>query len=300
MTPDNEILSMNWIWRVENFLWRKEVHAIYEGLGQGNRAASPSWIQLSAIMVAKFKQLNHGAIINNPISDVIIHSMGALFVDDIDMYTWRELITDTTILWAQTQIKIAHWSNLLNTTRGALKPEKCFWYLLDYTCTDGEWSYANIIPRELLITNPDRSKSPIKQEEVTESKKTLGIYNSPAGGNNRHLEHIKSKAMQSVNRMMNGHLPSHIAWVAYRHQLWSGLCYDLGTMTNNMKPASTLLDNVDYKTLKVFSILLRNVTKGLRRLHTTFGGFGLFNLPMEQLISYVNMFFQHYHVSTKT
>jgi hypothetical protein len=28
----------------------------------------------------------------------------------------------------------------------------------------------------------------------------------------------------------------------------------------------------------------RSVTKGLCRLHTTFGGFGLFNLPIEQLI----------------
>ncbi len=64
-----------------------------------------------------------------------------------------------------------------------------------------------------------------------------------------------------------------------------------------MKPTSTLLDNVDYKTLNVLGIL-RNVTKGLRRLHTRFGGFGMFNLPTEQPISRVNMFFQHYHVST--
>jgi hypothetical protein len=97
--------------------------------------------------------------------------------------------------------------------------------------------------------------------------------------------------------MTNSHLPSHIAWVAYRQQLWSGLCYDLGTMTNNMKPTSTLLDNVDYKTLNVLGILW-NVTKGLRRLRTMFRGFGMFDLPTKQLICCVNMFFQHYHVST--
>jgi hypothetical protein len=57
---------------------------------------------------------------------------------------------------------------------GTLKPEKCFWYLLDYTCTDGELSYPDSVPRELLIANSDGSKSPIKQEEVTESKKLLG------------------------------------------------------------------------------------------------------------------------------
>jgi hypothetical protein len=41
-----------------------------------------------------------------------------------------------------------------------------------------------------------------------------------------------------------------------------------------------------------------NVTKGLRRLHTTFGGFGLLSQPTEQLISRVNMLMQHYHAST--
>jgi hypothetical protein len=58
------------------------------GLGQGNGAAPSLWIQLSAIMATVFKQLNLGAILNDPILNVLIHSMGALFVDDTDMYTW--------------------------------------------------------------------------------------------------------------------------------------------------------------------------------------------------------------------
>jgi len=104
------------------------------GLGQGNRSATPSWIQVSTIMVAVFKQLNLGAILNDPILNVLIHSMGALFVDDTDMYTWWENILDPGELWAQMQIEIEQWSILLNSTGGVLKLEKCWWYLLDYTC----------------------------------------------------------------------------------------------------------------------------------------------------------------------
>jgi hypothetical protein len=154
------------------------------GLGQGNRAAPPSWIQMSAVMVTVFKQLNLGAIIHNPILDILIHSMGVLFINDTDMYTWRRHILDPGELWAQTQFEIKQWSCLLNATGGALKPEKYWWYLLDYTCKDGQWTYANTVPRDLFITNPDGTKSAIKQEEATVSKKTLGIYDSPAGGNN--------------------------------------------------------------------------------------------------------------------
>jgi hypothetical protein len=73
--------------------------------------------------------------------------------------------------------------------------------------------YTDMAPRELLIINPDGTKSAIKQEDVSVSKKTLGIYNTPAGGNEGQLNHIKSKATTWVNRMTNGHLPSHIVWV---------------------------------------------------------------------------------------
>ncbi len=86
---------------------------------------------------------------------------------------------------------------------------------------------------ELRITNPDGTKSPIKQEKVTESKKTLGIYDSLLGGNKGHLSFIVNKATQWVNRMKNDHLPNHIAWIAYKHQLWPSFRYKLGTLTNN-------------------------------------------------------------------
>jgi hypothetical protein len=151
------------------------------GLGQRKRAAPPSWIQLSAVLVNVFKQLNLGALIQDrPITAELIHSMGALFVDDTDLYTWREGILDPGESWCQAQLELEHWSCLLNTTGGALKPEKCFWCLLDYACKEGEWTCADLVPWEILITNPDGTTSPIKQEKVTESKKTLGIHDSPS------------------------------------------------------------------------------------------------------------------------
>jgi hypothetical protein len=71
----------------------------------------------------------------------------------------------------------------------------------------------------MLITNPDGTKSPINQVKVTESKKTLGINDSPSGGNATHLSSIKAKLIIWVNGMTNGHLPNHMAWIAYKHQL---------------------------------------------------------------------------------
>jgi hypothetical protein len=165
------------------------------GLGQGNRVAPPSWIQLSAVLVRIFKQLNLGALIQDPINVEMIYSIGALFMDDTDFYTWREHIPDSGEPWCQTQIELKQRSCILNATEGVLKMEKCFWYLLDYTCINREWAYTDVKPKEMLITNPDGTKHPIKQEKVTESKKMLGIYNLPSGNNKGHLKYILDKAL---------------------------------------------------------------------------------------------------------
>ncbi len=60
------------------------------GQGQGNRAAPLSWVQLSAVLVNVYKQLNLGSMITGPITAEVIHTMGALFVDDTNLYTWLE------------------------------------------------------------------------------------------------------------------------------------------------------------------------------------------------------------------
>jgi hypothetical protein len=163
------------------------------GLGQSNHAAPPSWIRLSAVMVNIYKQLDLGTEIHFPILDNIIHTMGAMYVNNLDLYTWKDSITNPAELMIEAQREVTQWSLILNATVGALKLEKCFWYLPDYTCKEGVWSYAVHSDFELSVTNPDGSRSSIKQEELSTSKKMLDIYDSPAGGNQGHLEYIHGK-----------------------------------------------------------------------------------------------------------
>jgi hypothetical protein len=107
---------------------------------------------------------------------------------------------DITKLWQHTQLDLKILSSLLNAMVGALKPEKCFWYTLDYVCTDGEWTYANMTNHTLVFMNPDGNKSLIIQEEVNVSKKRLGVHASLSGCNMRHLKFIQNKAITWINR----------------------------------------------------------------------------------------------------
>ncbi len=68
-------------------------------------------------------------------------------------------------------------------------------------------------------------------------------------------------------------------------------------MTNDLETTETISNKLDYKILLILGVGHR-VKRELRILHTTFGRFGLFHLPTEQLIFRIDMLLQHYHTST--
>jgi hypothetical protein len=147
-------------------------------------------------MVNVYKQMGIGSFITDPISQERIHTMGGLFVDDADLYTSDDTPSangNPMELWLRTQGNLDQWHNLLIATGGALKPEKCFWYSLNYTSVEGKWCYADVSDFELKITCPDGGVHKINQKSPTTSMKTLGVVDAPAGDNKGHLEYIKSK-----------------------------------------------------------------------------------------------------------
>jgi hypothetical protein len=76
------------------------------GLGQGNCAAPPLWKQLSAVLVNVYKQLDLGTDVHDPITNDRIHSMGTMFVDNLDLFTWKEAITEPIELVLQAQREV--------------------------------------------------------------------------------------------------------------------------------------------------------------------------------------------------
>ena len=269
----------------------------FMGLGQGSRGAPPSWVCLSSVIVNILRKLKHGARMLDPMTRNLIHSIGAMFVDDTDLYCWVESMKNAEELHDTIQKETTMWGDLLLATGGCLAPDKCFWYMLDYECCEGEWQPRELVDWELMIPVDDGSQRPIFSLSPHESKKVLGVEDCPAGGNADQLRTTKEKVKVWLNRMKNGHLPAKWAWVAYRYQHWPGIRYGIGTMTNDMEEAEELLDEFDYGLLNILGIA-RTVKKGWRKLHSTFGGFGIMNLATEQLIERLNLLLQHYNTAT--
>ena len=90
----------------KTFFGEQNLRKYIMGLGQGSRAAPPSWIQVSAVLVNVYTQLGLGGYITDPISQETIHSMGAVFASDTDLYTGEKYPAKSTDLWRQTQINV--------------------------------------------------------------------------------------------------------------------------------------------------------------------------------------------------
>ena len=98
----------------------------FMGMGQSSRGAPPSWICPSSVIVGILRKLKHGTRIIDLMTRSLIHSVGAMFVDDSDLYCQVKYMQSAEKLYKTIQAETKMWRDLLLATRGCLKPEKMF------------------------------------------------------------------------------------------------------------------------------------------------------------------------------
>ena len=266
------------------------------GLGQGSKAAPAAWMQLSSIFVQILSQKGFGALLSDPVTKAFIQSIGCIFVDDTDLYVFIERMYSALAVLRTAQRAITLWSSLLSATGGAIKTEKSFWCMLDYTCINGVWQYAKFQHYPLTFSL-EGEETLVPQHAVTEADKTLGVFHCPMGGHAEHIKYMRRQALEWLSQMKNGRLPPALIWRSYRTQLRARLKYALGTLTNSLADAESCLGDLEFTLLPLLNVN-RHIRTGWRRLHQSFGGIGLLHLPTEQLICRLNILQQHYGTSS--
>ena len=191
--PVGSIIAMLLTIQLMKFFLRTNTLLIMMGLCQGNGAAPASWLVLSSVLVRILRQLGYGTRIRSPISRVLLDIMGVLYVADTDLMIMDECIRYPYDLWKESQEACMAWGKLLIATGGTLKPEKCFYYLLDYEWQeDGSWQMIDMVDLpSLTVPFPNGTDAKIEQLPVTEAKKTLGVWTNPAGICSKQLAVIR-------------------------------------------------------------------------------------------------------------
>jgi len=171
--------------------------------------------------------------------------------------------------------------------------------MINYECVDGVWTMKDTKGVDLDVPGDDGEMENIPSLGVGEGQKALGLHDCPAGGSEKQLEAIKEKVRTWTKKMKNRHLPPCLSWMAYRLKLWPSVRFGIGTMTNDLEAIANFLDKEEYETMNSLRVA-STIKKGWRRLHSTFGGVGLFNFAMEQLIERLGLLLQHYRTGSCT
>ncbi len=217
-----------------------------QGMCQGNGAACAAWAVVNITMIRAHKRKGHGAKFLCPISKLNCHIAGVIFVDDTDLLHINMYVNegvDETLLHLQESI--TNWGKLLLATGGALKPCKCFYYLISFEWReDGLWGYAkNETNQEYQIRVPlaDGSMAEIEQYGVNVPSKTLGSITCPTGSGEGAILAMQEKSLTWEATVREGKMSRRNVWFMMRVQFWPRIAYGL---CNNMSTVDILSECV--------------------------------------------------------
>ena len=271
-----------------------------QGLCQGNGAAPAGWAVVSIVLLDAHKQERHGATFRCPITKQCKQMAAILFVDDTDLLhinlEGMELLEET---HDALQRSVNSWGTKLIASGGALKPAKCFYYLIDYDWNDhGEWRYKEMDDDELMqyritVLTPSGQQVAIDCLGVEDARKTLGSMTCPSGSAKSALDRMQTQATEWVDMAKNGTLHKRYIWLLLRVQFWARVGFGLSCCTASLPELETVLNRQYYHLLPLGGII-RSAPKDLRMLDIGFGGIGCPHPGVETLISQLNKLSMHY------
>lgn len=100
---------------------------------------------ISAILLTIMRDNGYGLDVLSCLTQLSLVIAGFAFVDDTDIINAAKSV-DTTgeDLLIQQQQVVDTWEGSLNATGGALRPDKLYWYMLDYKHSGNQWKYKSI------------------------------------------------------------------------------------------------------------------------------------------------------------
>ncbi len=274
-----------------------------QGLCQGNGALPAGWAVISICILNAHRKKGHGAKFLCPITKLKHHLSAILYMDNTDLLhidlTKDERVED---LHIAIQESVNSWGNLLIATKGVLQPSKCFYSIVSFKWTNGEWSYAeNNIRREYGITVPlpGGRKAAISHKSVPHAEKTLGAMASPDGDSISSICMMQDKAQQWINDVRGSHLHCRNVWFLLKVQFWLRVGYGLCSSMASFQDLERALHKQYYQILPLGGIV-RTTPVESRMIDAGFFGIGLPHLGVKALISMTNKLLMHYGRKTET
>ena len=269
-----------------------------QGMCQGNTASPAAWTVVSIPMISAHKKKGHGAHFLTPMGNFPCHLAGGLFVDDNDLFHLDMRRTESAAeAHANLQEAVINWGKLLLATGGALKPEKCSFYLISFKWkADGTWVYdKNELKPDFALGVPmaDGSLEEIDHLPVSTATKTLGSMTCPSGNSSAAIERMKVQGQEWVDKVLASKLSRRNMWFMVDCQLWPRVGYGICNNAGSWGELETCMQRV-YWQLVGRGGVRRSAPVALRQLDRGFFGIGCPHPGVECLVGQVSKLLVHY------
>ena len=115
-----------------------------QGLRQGNGGAPAGWTAVSIPLVNMMQTAGLGINLLSAVSVSLLSFVCYAFIDDTDVAHCSSLTSTTADIITEMKGIIKHWEGGLETTGGALRVNKSFWYLIHFIWENNSWKYSSI------------------------------------------------------------------------------------------------------------------------------------------------------------
>jgi hypothetical protein len=238
-----------------------------QGLCQGNGASPAGWCVINIMILRSHGAKGHGAHFLAPMSYVRRSLLAILYVDDTDLLHLNMECNEPVLdIHVALQRSIKNWGKLSIATGGSLKPDKCFFHLMDFAWTKkGGWQYVmhhEDITAAITVPMPD-TMSPITHQAVDNAQNMLGVVTCPSANSKGSLLQMKKKTQKWLDSLTAGRLHHRMMWFSVDRQLWPLVKYGLFCSMATLLEVETILLPFYRKMLPLGGVV-RKANHGIR------------------------------------
>ena len=268
------------------------------GVGQGSSASPTIWCLISCRLFEAHDKYCYGATFYSPDGSVSTKVSLLSFVDDcygsINSFDNNKVTIEELLRRAEFDSQL--WSQLLNSTGGALEVPKIKYHVIQYQFKpSGKPTFK--LPTDQhrieIDANDGNGSQEMKSLDPNQARKMLGCFKEPSGNNKASLESIKANAMTKATKVFNSHLDSKCVFRYYYSMFLPSVLYSFPA--NSI--SSTHLHLLTSKTTRLFLPKLgfnRNTAKAIIYGPTRFGGINMRNLDEEQGLAKIEHLTKHF------
>jgi len=209
-------------------------------------------------------------------------------VDDTDLCVTQESDEGNKVI-QQMQKAVTQWDGLLWASGGALVPEKCFWYLIDFEYTNNRWKYkkSNQAPGQITMLDSTRKQVTIQRLEPSEARRTLGVRLAPDGNMETELAYLLDTAKTWQRQMKNSRLGRWESNFSLRNVIMRKLMYPLPATTFTPKQCKAIMSPILAQGLPLAGYIC-TFPHALAHGPKKFCGVNIPNLYTEQTITHIH------------